>query len=426
MKRAWSNRTTPENLLDTPTIELDLPETASSQVVYEPINAQERTGIMVSIGGAVVVIISLFLTWNSGGGWFTSFSRRVDELGQIAAAGSRDAIDITGNSFNGLEASGGSWFGYVLIFLAILAIAAGVAVMRKPGDTSRWLSADGSLMFSLASLVVALVYVLSTPSELAVAESSIGSIVALVGALIMTAGSAMWIVAAKHEPLRPLQSKGVIAPVVVASLAMCLLIGAGFSNFTYDERVESVITPELQETLDALEAEARDPDTEQSRSLAIINEMTSLRASAIQDETITISGFAGNGPTLARWTLIPGILGLISTAMAAGFVFKDTRMRWIAGTVSLGLGAGLVGVALGWIGTLARATDQRIVSGVGVFFLLLAGAALANAGRSIVHEFHRSRVYPDIDDQEIADLAGPGSDESASADEMAGAGVAGN
>lgn len=108
MKRAWANRTTPENLLDTPTIELDLPETASSQVVYEPVNLQERTGIIASIAGAAVVIISLFLTWNSGGGWFTSFSRRVDELGQVPASGSSDAVNITADSFNGLEASGGS------------------------------------------------------------------------------------------------------------------------------------------------------------------------------------------------------------------------------------------------------------------------------------------------------------------------------
>ena len=406
MKRAWANRTTPENLLDTPTIELDLPETASSQVVYEPVNLQERTGIIASIAGAAVVIISLFLTWNSGGGWFTSFSRRVDELGQVPASGSSGAANITADSFNGLEASGGSWFGYVLGFLAILAIAAGLAVMRQPGNTSRWLNADGSLVFSLASLVVAFVYFLSQPSELSVAESSIGSVVALIGALTMTAGSVKWIMAAKHEPLRPLPSQGVVSPVVVASLSMCLLIGAGFANFSYDERVESVITAELQETLDALEAEARDPETEQRRSLAIINEMTSLRASAIQDETITISGFASNGPTMARWTLVPGVLGLISTVIAAGFVFKDTRLRWIAGATSLGLGAGLLGVSLGWTGTLARATDQNIVSGVGVFFLMLAGATLANSGRSIIQEFHRSRVYLDIDDQEIPDTAG--------------------
>jgi glycine betaine/proline transport system permease protein len=421
MKRAWANRTTPENLLDTPAIELDLPETASSQVVYEPVNAQERTGIMVTAAGAVVVIISLFLTWNSGGGWFTSFSRRVDELGQVPATGSRDAVNITADSFNGLEASGGSWFGYVLGFLAIAAIAAGAAVMRQPGNTSRWLNADGSLVFSLASLVVTFVYLLSQPSELSVAESSIGSVVALIGALIMTIGSVLWIMAAKHEPLRPLPSRGVVSPVVVASLGMCLLIGAGFANFTYDERVESVITVELQETLDALEAEARDPETEQRRSLAIINEMTSLRASAVQDETITISGFASNGPLMARWTLVPGILGLVSTVIAAGFVFKDTRLRWITGATSLGLGAGLLGVSLGWTGTLARATDQNIVSGVGVFFLMLAGATLANSGRSIIQEFHRSRVYLDIDDQEIADMAGAGSEKPASKDKMAAA-----
>ena len=56
-----------------------------------------------------------------------------------------------------------------------------------------------------------------------------------------------------------------------------------------------------------------------------------------------------------------------------------------------------------------------------MFFLMLAGATLANSGRSIIQEFHRSRVYLDIDDQEIADMAGAGSEKPASKDKMAAA-----
>lgn len=400
LRRAWSARKTPEDLLidAESAAKLDLPETASSTVVYEPVNGRETTGIVISIVGSIIVLASLVLTWNTGGGWFSSFSRRVDELGKIPARGVNDAIDITGDSFNGLQASGGSWFGYVLAGAALMVIAAGLSVWRKPGETSRWLNADGSLVASLAALVVTVTYVLSSPSALAVAERGIGSIVALVGAVVMTAGSAVWILAARHEPLRPLSSR-VIAPLVTSVLAAGLLLGAGFANFTSDERAEAVITPELQAQLDSLEVEARDPETPQKRSLAIVNEITSLRSSAVSTGTITISGFDGEGSTVGRWTFIAGLLGVASTAMAAGFVSSDTRKRWIAGAVSVGLGAGLVAVALGWIGTLARATDQKVVSGVGVFFLLLAGAVLVNSGRSVINEFSRSRVYAKIEDQ---------------------------
>ena len=441
MRRAWSARKTPEDLLVTQdAVELDLPETASSTVVYEPVTAVERTGISVSILGSAVLLVSLFLTWNSNGGWFSSFTRRADELGEIPALGVRNAVDLSGRSFNGIEASGGSWFGFVLAAAAIMTIAAGVSVIRKPGLTSRWLNADGSLIASLAALTIAAVYVLGSPSALAVAESGIGPVVALVAALIMTAGSTMWILAAQHEPLRPFPTGGLPAPAITAALAVCLLLGAGFANFSSDERAEAVLTPELQEQIAVLDAEADelraisvDPDASaeeksdaQRRTVAIINESTSLRAGAVSTGTITISGFAGHGSQIARYTLVAGLLGLISTVLAAGFVFADARKRWIAGAVAMGLGAGLAATALGWIGTLARATDQKVVSGVGVFFLLLAGATLANSGRSIINDFRRSRVYAEIDDQHVVDQAGAHAGEPTSVREMAPAGADGN
>lgn len=404
IRRAWAHRRTPEELLPEESAEeLDLPETASSVVRYEPVTGGERTGMFVSMGGSIVVLISLFLTWNSDGGWFSSYSRRADELGSLPASGITDAVDLTGNSYNGLEASGGSWFGYMLLLTALLGILAAVAVMRRPGETSRWLNADGSVIFSLAALVVAVSYVLSDPSPLSVAESGPGSIVALVGALVMTVGSVMWILNAKHEPLRPLPEHGVVAPVVVAVISVGLLLGAGFANFSSDERAEAVITPELQAQLDELEAEARDPETEQRRSLAIINEMTSLRASAVSTGTVTLNGFEDDGSGMGLWTFLAGLGGLVTTVLAAGFVFKDARRQWISGAVTMGLGAGVFAVSLGWIGTLARAADPNVVSGVGILFVLIGGALLTNAGRSIINDFRRSRVYPEIPDSDLGD-----------------------
>lgn len=407
---AWASRRTPEDLLVTSDGEaVELPETASSVVEYEPVTARERTGMAVSVVGAVIILVSLFLTWNSDGGWFSSFSRRADELGSTPASGLREAADLTGQSFNGLEASGGSWFGYVLAALSVFAILAAVAVMRRPGETPRWLNADGSVLAAVAALVVAASYVLSSPAAAAVAESGPGPIIALVGALVMAAGAVLWVLAAPHEPLRPLPETRIVAPAVTAFLAVLLLIGSGFANYSSDERSEAVITPELQERLDELEAEARDPETDQKRSLAIINDMAALRASAVNTGTITISGFDSDGSKMGWWVLVAGLGGFVSTLLTAGFAFRDTRKQWIAGAITLGLGAGIMVTSMGWIGTLARATDQPVVSGIGVFLALLAGAMLANAGRSVINDFRRSRVYP-----EIADSLAPDSAASAS------------
>lgn len=438
MRLAWAARKTPEDLLEIPDAILDeLPDTASNHVVFEPVSGAERTGIAISIGGAAIALVSLFLTWNSNGGWFSSFSRRADELGVVEAFGARDAVDLTGQSFNGLEASGGSWFGIMLVAAAFMVIAAGVSVMRSPGETSRWLNADGATIAAIAAVVLTVVYVLSSPSPRAIADNGMGSYVAVLGALVMGLGAAIWISAAKHEPLRPLESR-IPAPVVVAGLSIALLVGAGFANFTSDERAEAVLPTETLEILETLEEEADelravsvDPTASdeakseaQRRSLAIVNEMTALRATAVSVGTITISGFSSEGSMIGRYTLAFGLLGLITTLGTAGFLFNDTRKRWISGTVSLGLGAGLVAVALGWIGTLARATDINVVSGVGVFFLLLAGVMLANSGRSIINDFRRSRVYPEIQGDEIVGLAGPIETEIVTTDEMATVGAA--
>ena len=276
----------------------------------------------------------------------------------------------------------------------------------------------------IAALVVALSYMLSSPSAAAVAESGVGSIIALIGTLIMAVGSVMWVLGAKHEPVRPLPKAGILAPVVTAFIAVLILFGSGFANYTSDERAEAVVTPELQAELDELEAEARDPETEQKRSLAIINQMAALRATAVNTGTITINGFTDDGSTMGRWLFVSGIFGMVAAVAASGFVFLNTRRQWIAGAVAMGFGAGIALTGVGWIGTLARATDQNVVSGVGIFLASLAGLTLANAGRLVINDFHRSRIYPEITDSMLSSVTGASGDGSAGSDDLEAVGAA--
>ncbi|HCV35255.1 MAG TPA: hypothetical protein DGF10_11390, partial [Acidimicrobiaceae bacterium] len=69
------------------------------------------------------------MTGGTGAGLFSSHSREVD-------------IDLAGQSFNGYQASGGSWSGIIVLFLGFFAVMAagsclfwtgGIGRLRGPG-----------------------------------------------------------------------------------------------------------------------------------------------------------------------------------------------------------------------------------------------------------------------------------------------------
>jgi hypothetical protein len=59
----------------------------------------------------------------------------------------------------------------------------------------------------------------------------------------------------------------------------------------------------------------------------------------------------------------------------------------------MGFGAGVIGLSIGFIGTLARATDNNYYSGVGAMLALTAGTLAVASAKSIVTVFERSKVY---------------------------------
>ena len=63
-----------------------------------------------------------------------------------------------------------------------------------------------------------------------------------------------------------------------------------------------------------------------------------------------------------------------------------------------GAGTGLIMIAAGWIGTLARVADPKLVTGAGAFLCLMAGLTLLATTRGVLSEFRRSEVYVEIAD----------------------------
>ncbi|MDG1412211.1 MAG: ABC transporter permease subunit [Acidimicrobiales bacterium] len=114
LSQAWRYRSDPEGLLDerSSTISGEAPTREPTERTA-PIESAERTGLMITALGSAVALISVFLTWGNDTGLVSGWGRSID-------------LDLAGESFNGLSASGGSFFGIFVAVLALLALLASV------------------------------------------------------------------------------------------------------------------------------------------------------------------------------------------------------------------------------------------------------------------------------------------------------------
>ena len=127
IREAMDNRRDPEELLKkVEAAETDDQKAAKVIHVEHEVVAsnRERTGMaLVGLGG-VVAVLSTLMTWGSGAGLFSSHSRAAD-------------IDMTGQSFNGYQASGGSWSGMVVLFMGFFAVMAAASCLTWTGGIGR-------------------------------------------------------------------------------------------------------------------------------------------------------------------------------------------------------------------------------------------------------------------------------------------------
>lgn len=386
---AWRARNAPEVLLDDASFNPAADNGAGDDTGTDDsghegemaeMAAGARTAIYGLIGGSVLGIVGLFLTWNSDSGHASSYSRRADEA-------------LPGESFSGLAASGGSWFGIVVLALLVGAIISALKMLLRPSAGGRWLAPDGAAFLAIGAAITAFAAVIARPSGFADGFSrGIGVYVTLLGAVIAAAACMLWLRYAPYGPRRPLKPKVLAGPIVLGSIAVVLAAVAMFSAWSFDERAESIITPEIQAELDEVMAAAASGEMEQGPAAS---EIQRIRAQAAAVDKIVIDGVSSEGAGLGIWALVGAALGLAALFVCAGGAGLGDDRRWYGGVVGMGFGIGVAGIAVGWIGSLARATDPRIYSGVGSFIALLAGAMLFLGGRTLVAGFERLRVYDD-------------------------------
>lgn len=386
IRRAWAHRRDPEELLAgegaEPGVSDDADAIGADIGTFAPVRAVERMPMAIVAAGGLIAAFSVLLTWSSGAGFISAYGRRVDE-------------EIAGQSFNGLSASGGSWFGYLTLALGLSAVAAAVTSFLRPGRGPRLWTADGAVIVSLALLVMAVAYVLAEPSELVTGYSTgVGAYVALIGAAAAAVGSVWWIRLAPHAPLHPLSARIGWGRVAAAAIAVVVVGVGAVSGWSFDSRTDVIITAETEERIAELKAKAAADPTQAGVAAA---EISALTAGLATEKLVVTDGVSGEGTRLGLWALLAGLAGLVACVPAAGVFGRGEHRQWVWSAVTAGAGTGVIIIALGWISTHVRSADPSYFSGIGSFLTALGGTLMVASTVGVLKEFRRSRVYVDTE-----------------------------
>jgi hypothetical protein len=376
IRQAWAHRRDPEELLP----EGEAVDVSHTIERYVPFTGVERSAMGITALGAVVATVSVFLPWTENAGKISAYGNRMDQ-------------DLPGQVMNGLDASGGSWFGIIVLGAALFAIISAIVAFALPGRGPRWLTADGALIAAFVGLITAGAFLLADPPPLSTDPGTgVGVYLAVLGGLVASAGAIWWVRAAPHSPLHPLKPGIAWGRVIGMGIAVLVIVGGAFGGWSFDGRTDVVITPELQEQIDTLREQASDDPTQAS---VVANEIASLIAGAQATSAVVTSGVSDEGARLGIWTMVLGALAMVTTIPAVGFTGFDEQRRWLWSSVTAGIGAGIAAIAMAWIFTFVRNADLNYVSGVGAFLTLMGGFFVLASTMSVLKEFRRSRLYDD-------------------------------
>ncbi len=356
---------------------------------YTSVKATELIYMSIGALAALIALLALLvLPWAHNAGPVSGYGRSSD-------------LDLPGQSFNGIAAAGGSWFGIVILLSTVMVIVGALNTFIQPGKSSRWFAPGGATAFSTAAFFIALAYLLMSPPDDAINyRVGVGVYVALIALAVAVAACIAW---TSHAPLtEKIQPKlGVsYSKLLTAGLVVALLVAAGYSGWSYDTRAEAVITPEVQAEIDRIDAEAQEAEEagDLDRAGVLATELISKIAQARRTGDTVLDGFSGTGTGLGIWALLIGIVGAGLVPAFAGVFATDRKQIYLWSVLTTGIGVGLAGISLAWIFSQVRSADTNFVSGVGAVFLLAAGAALFAASASTWDSFERQRQYAKMRD----------------------------
>ena len=390
---AWKHRRDPEMLV---------PDAEPSAVVkyqeaeeYAPVATGERLPMLLALIGGLVTVVSTFLPWTSNAGKMSAWGRWAD----ASLEGELDA-----QVFSGLSASGGSWFGITVLALGLFVVLTVIAFGARPGRAPRWLAADGAVIAAIATLVIASTHLLAqsvTDAGIAVGAvdpgHGIGVYLAIAGGLIASIGAILWMRVAKHSPLHPLPLGIHWGRIIGLGIAILTLLLGVFSAWSADSRPDRALTPEVLAEAEArtteIEELKRRADEDPENQAVYAADLLVLEAQSRQPSFT--NGLTNTGPQLGLWTLIAGLLAMLTGLPAAGVFGGDEQWRWRWSTATAGLGSGVTCIAFAWILTHVRSGDMQFLTGIGVFLTMVGGLFILASTMAVLKEFRRSKVYGD-------------------------------
>ena len=405
IRMAWRHRRDPEVLI---------PEDDTSAIVkyrkderFAVVADAEKVPMLVTLIGGALMIVSAFLTWTTNAGKLSAYGRWSDASleGQLSE-----------QSFSGLDASGGSWVGVIILAAGLFIVGSAVSSYLRPGHGPRWLVVDGALIAALAGLILSIGHLLARPlsatdtpiaSGVADPGTGIGVIVAVIGGIAAVVGTMAWIRTAPHSPLHPLPVGVAWSRLIGVGSAILMLAAGMFSSWSHDERGGQIITPEIQAELDEIERQM----AENPRDIAALSTQYQITFEKSRVENLIITdGITNKGAGLGFWAFLAGLTAAAASLPAAGVFGNDERRKWQWSTITAGIGAGTIALALTWILVQMRSADPGYLSGVGSFMALIAGAFVVASTMPVLKEFRRSKVYAALvtgDGSEAQDASGP-------------------
>jgi len=450
IREAWQYRKDPEGLLaaqgernvsnDAAAI-VDAAAAAQEAEAPAPVSSRERLGLLIAGAASVVAMISVLLPWGKDSGLISSWGRRSDET------------ELIGQSATGIEASGGSIFAVFMLLLSAIAFAAALRPLVRLGDTpSRMLNrfqgvafavlgagaflvwllnlfgagsgplptlglllfaaafiaigldtwvratpragADGAVIAAIGAFGAALGYFTLRSSEFVESYShGIGAMVAIAATALAAGGAILALTSAPYGPRRPIRLNVSWSMIAGGFLAVALIFVGSYSAWMFDERLDSLITPDMQAEIERLEAEAEGDMGKQIQNGQTITNMINLAQS--QDAPMR-TGLDSDGPGLGYPMIALGVLGAISSLFGAGLFGAGEQARWKGATITAGLGLANIVIPASWIFSFTRSGEPKAITGAGSFFALVGGVILFAAGRGVVNEFRRRKVYADM------------------------------
>jgi len=446
VRDAWAFRKDPEGMYNAKMADTEEAAAAAAAALQQnlddagvpaPVGPTERIALVVAAVGGLVAGISVLLPWGNDSGLISGWARRIDQ-------------DLAGESFSGLDASGGSWFGIltlafgavgvlwavfnmvkvpagvlsalaklqgvllgalgvllvIMAFLGLLNIDVGAfgditlgvfAVLAVIIAANIYLAgmdragADGITLVGFGALASALAYALVGQNELNVAYShGIGVWVAVLGAALLLGGGLLAMTKAPYTPRRPLPANVSWARILGATAGLLLVVIGAFSGWSFDSRQDAVITPEIQQEIDDLRAEADEDPTKAPINASLIQNLVN---SARSQDEIIFDGFRGDGTGFGWLSLVVSALAVAASAGAAGLLGGGESRRWQFSTLVAGLGLAVLTISVAWIVSIARVADPRFISGAGAFISGVGGYVIYASTKGVLAEFRRARVY---------------------------------